>query len=203
METGYRKGVMKFDELKQQINLVRINEIAAKYKGSTSGAMKYLDVDLYLKRALWSYNKFIKGKGKTIVDLDTRAGYFPFVCEMHGHNTFCTAIAHAFYDDMTANFGVSKIRSRVAKQLPTKLPNMTYDYITCFNANFHCVEGEEWTVSDWEFFLDDMETYLNPGGKIIIQVGNIQKVSAEVVDAFEDICTHYNRKRAVMTRIKQ
>src|SRR4029079_14058837 len=41
-----------------------------------------------------------------------------------------------------------------------------FDWITAYSTGFNRVKKKPWRVPEWEFFLNDLQKHLRPGGKV-------------------------------------
>ena len=73
----------------RSVDMTRFEQFLAKYRDASPdpGYSKYLDIKTWMKRAL--YNVYELGlhraRQKSILDLGTGCGYFPYVCNYFGH----------------------------------------------------------------------------------------------------------------------
>jgi hypothetical protein len=77
----------------RSVDMTRFSQIQARYRDEAPypGHSKYLDITAEMRRAL--YNAYELGlhrpPPRTVLDLGTGCGYFPYVCNYFGH----TAVA--------------------------------------------------------------------------------------------------------------
>lgn len=108
------------------------------------------------------------GRRKEILDIGCGAGYFLYICKWLGHRPLGLDIEEVeMYREMTALLGIPRVIWRVhAYEL---LPDFgrKFDLVTAFMICFHGHKSPAlWGPPEWEFFLDDLETRLKPGGRI-------------------------------------
>lgn len=109
---------------------------------------------------------------RSVLDIATGAGYFPFVCRGYGHRVTATDRARRdrFYRDVTAALGIDVIDDDVSPFRPLRVDG-TFDVITSFMITFNGHRSPNlWGVAEWRYFIDDLEQRLNPGGVIALQL---------------------------------
>ena len=108
------------------------------------------------------------GTEKRVLDLGAGAGYFPYICKWFGHEpTALDLPTPAMFGEMTALLGVPRVVWRIEpyESLPASLHG--FDLITAFRVCFNGHNSKSlWGAREWTFFLDDLESRLNPGGRI-------------------------------------
>jgi len=104
---------------------------------------------------------------KRVLDLGSGAGYFLHICKRLGHDVLGLDMHDpnsAWYADMLQLLGVNRVMWRIDPFV--KLPDLgpRFDYVTAFMVCFnrHIYE-DKWKIEQWRFFLDDLQTHLNPG----------------------------------------
>jgi hypothetical protein len=112
----------------------------------------------------------------TILDLGTGAGLFPFVCQNLGHiasgldlpGDLMRSPEREIFTKMPAVFGVTVTRFPIRAFTPIESIG-AYDLITAFLVNFNNHKrSDEWRRGEWEYFIADLQTHLNPGGRIAL-----------------------------------
>ncbi len=111
-----------------------------------------------------------------ILDLGCGPGYFLYVCRCLGHDGIGIDVdEQPLFRETTALLGVQRIISRIEAQRP--LPELAgkFDLVTahriCFQKTVRDENGawQEWTPSDWEFFLRDVRTrILKSDGRLLL-----------------------------------
>ncbi len=131
---------------------------------------KYLDLPRWIRINLQRvhYLDLDWGRRKSILDLGSGAGYFLFICKWLGHEVLGLDVdVVPMYGEMTASLGVPRVLWRVRAFEPLPDFGRSFDLITAFMICFHGHKSPAlWGPKEWEFFLDDLETRLKPGGRI-------------------------------------
>ncbi len=142
---------------------------------------KYLDLKRWIRTNLQRVHGLDLdwGRRKQILDLGSGAGYFLFICKWLGHDVLGLDLDELpMYGEMTAMLGVPRVIWRVNAFEP--LPKFEHDfdlitaYMICFNGH---KSPALWGPKEWQFFLDDLETRLKPGGRI--QLGFNRELDGE------------------------
>ena len=138
----------------------------------SNGWLKYLNlqkwmaVNLRRVRALGLDN----GLRKRILDLGCGAGYFLFISQCLGHDVTGLDIDEcAFFSDMMLMLGLSRViwQIRPLVRLPKLGPK--FDLITAFMICFNGHKSPHlWREKEWQFFLDDLDQHLTPGGQVCL-----------------------------------
>ena len=131
---------------------------------------KYLELPRWIRINLQRvhYLDLDWGRRKQILDLGSGAGYFLFICKWLGHDVLGLDVdVVPMYGEMTESLGVPRVVSRVKAFEPLPEFDHQFDLITAFMICFHGHKSAAlWGPRQWEFFLDDLETRLKPGGRI-------------------------------------
>lgn len=150
--------------------------IASRYVDSDPypGFSKYLDRDQWVRNAIAHVQLagLAHESGKSILDIGTGAGYFPFVCNNLGHRAIGIDVpGHSFYADMIDLLKVQ--RKEYYIRAFESLPDLggPFDRITafaiCFNGHATC---DVWGVPEWNFFVEDVvENQLSETGTVILK----------------------------------
>jgi SAM-dependent methyltransferase len=125
---------------------------------------KWMDVNFRRVREL----ELDYGTRKRILDIGCGAGYLLYICQWLGHEVLGLDIDEVdMYGEMTRMLGLKRVLWRVEafEKLPDFGPkfDVITAYMICFNAH---KTPQPWGPKEWKFFLDDLETRLNPGGVI-------------------------------------
>lgn len=158
----------------------QLNALVNEYRGLSFGdpddALKYFALDYWLRDNIQRAVRInVHGRPRMkILDLGCGSGLFPFVCRFSGHDavgldkpiTACRPAEAIVYSIMPETLGVPVTRSVIRAQERMEV-NERYDLITafmiCFNQH---KQPNEWGRGEWEFFLSDAATKLNPGGTV-------------------------------------
>jgi SAM-dependent methyltransferase len=108
------------------------------------------------------------GRRKHILDIGSGAGYFLYICQWLGHDALGLDIEDVpMYAEMFEALGLKRVLWRVEAFQPLPAFDRKFDLITAFMI---CFNGHKspalWGPKEWSFLLDDLETRLNPGGRI-------------------------------------
>jgi SAM-dependent methyltransferase len=116
----------------------------------------------------------------TILDLGTGTGLFPFVCQNLGHiasgldlpGDLMRSPEREIFTQMPAVFGVTVTRFPIRAFMPIEGIG-SYDLITAFLVNFNNHKrSDEWNRGEWEYLIADLQTHLNPGGRIALMLNS-------------------------------
>ena len=134
------------------------------------GWRKYLDLEKWIAINLRRTHELELdwGRQKHILDIGSGAGYFLYICRWLGHRTVGLDIADVpLFAEMFQALGLQRVIARVEAFQPLPAFERKFDLITAFMI---CFNGHKspalWGPKEWSFFLDDLETRLNPGGRI-------------------------------------
>ncbi len=136
------------------------------------GWPKYLDLSKWMNENLRRVRdlELDFGRRKRILDIGCGTGYFLYICNWLGHDAVGLDIDEVpMYREMTQLLGLDRIVWRVNPF--QRLPRLEkkFDLITAFMI---CFNGHKspglWGAEEWDFFLDDLETHLRPGGSICL-----------------------------------
>jgi SAM-dependent methyltransferase len=109
-----------------------------------------------------------------IVDLGCGAGYFLYVCKYFGHDVLgFDTDNEPLFGATTALLEVPRAIGRIERQTP--LPDLggKFDLVTAHRICFHRIgrvrDGVEWSIADWEFFINDIRRrFLNDNGRLLL-----------------------------------
>lgn len=134
------------------------------------GWKKYLDLDRWIAINLRRVQDLDLdwGRRKSILDLGSGSGFFLYICHGLGHRTLGLDTADVpMFGEMFRALGLQRVIWRVEAFQPLPAFDRRFDLITAFLI---CFNGHKrpvlWGPKEWSFFLDDLETRLNPGGRI-------------------------------------
>lgn len=164
------------DYYRGRIDRKRFRDIHDKYVDADPhpGFSKYLEFDRWIQTAQSHYDllQIDPERRISILDIGTGAGYFPFVCQQHGHFVLTLDVpGHDFYTDMTGLLGLNRRELFVkAKQ---SLPDFgqRFDLVTAFAICFNNHATEDlWDVDEWKFFISDLMTnVLTDDGRLFMK----------------------------------
>jgi SAM-dependent methyltransferase len=157
------------------------------------GYQKYLDIDRWLYESMRRFyflglNKTTEKK--TILDLGTGAGYFPFICNYYGHRAEAIDVPdNPMYNEIVKELGIARFTQyiRAFKDLEV---DKQYDLITaamiCFNNH---KTPDVWHIKEWDYFLKSISRRnLKPNGQVFLSFNaetEEEPVNRELLEYFE------------------
>jgi SAM-dependent methyltransferase len=159
------------------IDIDRLREIQKRHAGSDVRYAKYADVKHWLTLNLPRVRELELdfAEPKQILDLGCGAGFFLFLAKQFGHS--CVGLDVGDYplsNELIVLFGIDRLTWRIRAFEPLPDFGRQFDLITAFSAAFNR-NGDEtrgWTVDEWEFFLNDLDRHLKPGGQILLEINS-------------------------------
>jgi len=130
----------------------------------------WIEINLERAQDLW----LDRAPPLRILDLGAGAGYFLYVCKHFGHHVL------GFDTDNEPLFGatielldVPRVIGRIERQTPLPDLDQSFDLITAHRVCFHRIgkvrDGKEWSIADWEFFINDIRTrFLSENGRLLL-----------------------------------
>jgi SAM-dependent methyltransferase len=161
----------------KSIDQQRFEEIRRKYADPTAPAdapPKYLDLREWMRINVQRVRELELDytPPSSILDIGCGAGYFLYICKTLGHQVLGLDIdAFPMFRELTALLGVPRVIAKIDAFRP--LPNFDrkFDIITahliCFNAH---KSDKLWGSAEWDYFLNDVASYLNPGGRVWLEL---------------------------------
>jgi len=168
--------------LVSQLNAEKAREIRSRYGIANPG----IDWPKYVEFERW-FSKYILrakdlgldfGPAKRILDIGSGAGFFLYVCRKLGHD--CLGLdflegqdpgAAKFYTETFALFGLERVIWRIKPFVALPDLGAPFDLVTafmiCFDDHF---EPHRWKRAEWEFFMDDLQSRMHPGGQIRLEL---------------------------------
>ncbi len=138
---------------------------------------KYFDLDSWLpyhSRIAMIVGLHAEEQSKRILDLGCGSGMFLYICRVLGHEGVGLDLGSEMYQEMADIFGVEyRISPILAHQkLPEDLTG--FDVISALAIKFDRLDWgpqdeEPWSLPEWQFFIQDTASRLNPGGKLLIK----------------------------------
>lgn len=159
----------------RKIDNVRLREIQKRYANSPENYAKYADVERWLKRHLENVRRLglDKSPPKSIVDLGCGGGFFLFLCKEFGHDVRGVDVDDfPLLGELCDLLGVPRTVWRIEAMKPLPDFGRKFDWITAFSTRFNrdAQDRHVWSEKEWNFFLDDLEKYLAPKGKIFFEI---------------------------------
>ena len=120
---------------------IRLKVRSKPYNSDLTAQEKYLNYKFWLKESLIRFYKLglHRDEKKTILDIGTGTGYFPFICNEFSHAGFCLDVPdNELYDQITDSLGLIKFKRYIKIFELLKLnTNERFDLVTaymiCFN----------------------------------------------------------------------
>lgn len=145
-------------------------------------APKFLDLDRWLDVNLARARELglDETRNLKVLDLGSGTGQFLFVCSMMGHEAIGVDLPEAelespekeIFTVMPAAFSVHVIRTGIAAFQPVAVSG-SFDLITSFMVCFNNHKrDDEWSQREWQFFVADMCSHLNPGGRLALRLNH-------------------------------
>lgn len=164
-------------EILAKIDRKQLRDIQERHAGSDARYAKYADIEHWLAINLPRLQelKLDRSAPKQILDLGCGAGFFLFLAKQSGHS--CVGLDVGDYplsNELIDLFGVYKLTWRIRAFEPLPDFGRQFDLITAFSAAFNRNQDETrgWTADEWEFFLNDLNGHLKPGGQILLEINS-------------------------------
>jgi SAM-dependent methyltransferase len=145
------------------------------------------------------------GRRKRVLDIGSGVGYFLYICNLLGHETVGIDLDEMLmFNEMIELLGVER---RVWRVEPfVALPDLgRFDVVTGFQICFNGHRSDQlWAVAEWNFFLDDLSSRLNPGGRIWLEFNReIDGIcfSAELEELFKSRGAEIVSNRVVFNQV--
>jgi len=163
------------------LNAQKAREIRSRYAVANPG----IDWQKFVEFERW-FSKYILraedlgldfGRRKRILDIGSGAGFFLYVCQKLGHD--CLGLdflegqdpkAAQFYTETFALFGLERVIWRVTPFVPLPDLGAPFDLVTAFMICFDDPLEKRWKRAEWEFFMDDLQSRMHPGGQIRLEL---------------------------------
>lgn len=165
------------DRFLANIEIERLREIQRRHAGSTNRYAKYADVEHWLKINLPRVEelKLDHSAPKQILDLGCGAGFFLFLVKQCGHSGVGLDIGdYPLSNELIELFGIERLTWRIRAFEPLPGFGRQFDLITAFSAAFNRNQDETrgWNPDEWQFFLNDLDRHLKPGGQILLEINS-------------------------------
>lgn len=147
----------------------RVREIQARYASSSVQIAKYARIEQWLKFNIERVQdlQLHRLPPQEILDLGCGGGFFLFICQQRGHR--CLGLDLEWFPLFTELLDLFQIERKTWEIKPFEpLPDLgrKFDLITSFSTGFNRNKKSAWRSREWDFFLNDLEKHLRPGGKI-------------------------------------
>jgi SAM-dependent methyltransferase len=179
-----------------------IREIKARYASSPVQIAKYADIERWIGPNIERVQdlQLHRLPPQDVLDLGCGGGFFLFICQQLGHR--CLGLDLEWFPLFTELLDLFQIERKTWEIKPFEpLPDLgrKFDWITAFSTGFNRIKKTPWAAREWEFFLDDLETHLRPGGNIFFALNPEGKAgryySNEVRDLFLSRGAQIERER--------
>jgi SAM-dependent methyltransferase len=109
---------------------------------------------------------------KSVLDLGCGMGYFLLATEIFGHSPLGIDIAESEkYQDVIDFLKLERVIFEIKAGLPLPPLGRTFDLVTAFQVTFNNLDRpDQWGPSEWNFFLKDVGSHMNPGGELFLQL---------------------------------
>jgi SAM-dependent methyltransferase len=147
----------------------RVREIQVRYASSPVQIAKYARIEQWLKFNIERVQdlQLHRLPPRDILDLGCGGGFFLFICQQLGHR--CLGLDLEWFPLFTELLDLFQIERKTWEIKPFEpLPDLgrKFDLITSFSTGFNRTKKSAWRSREWDFFLNDLEKHLRPGGKI-------------------------------------
>jgi len=165
------------NQIVAKIDSERLSSIQQRHSGSDARYSKYADVSHWLEinRPRIEKLKLDRSEPREILDLGCGAGFFLFLAKEFGHGCLGLDVGdYSLSNELIELFGVDRLTWRIRAFEPLPDFGRTFDLITAFSAAFNrnADETRGWTPDEWEFFLNDLDRHLVPGGHILLEINS-------------------------------
>lgn len=154
----------------------RFYRLKTKYRklGDEFKGMKYLRFNTRFKGRLnYAYKLGLHDskEKKTILDIGTGVGYFPYICSRFGHDAMAFDLGdYELFNDMIEMLGVNRPVYSIQSFEPIPDQGVKFDLVTAFLICFnnHNKPGL-WGSEEWDFFLRDLAAnHLTEKGEVFL-----------------------------------
>jgi SAM-dependent methyltransferase len=147
----------------------QLRDIQERYASSPVQIAKYADVERFMKLNIERVQDLglHRSAPKDILDLGCGGGFFLYICQQHGHR--CLGLDLEWFPVFTDLLNLMQVERKTWEiKAFDPLPDLgrKFDWVTAFSTGFNRVKKKPWRVPEWQFFLDDVEKRLRPGGRM-------------------------------------
>jgi len=184
-EVAYRRIVSAWDSR-------RFNEIRERYRaeenttgGKRHAPYKYLDYAEFLRSRLRLAMRLGLDYAPklNVLDLGSGAGYFLVACRYFGHSVLGLDIDGVpLYDDLVRFFDLPRITHAIQANEPLPALPSKMDLINAHAIVFNNREGVFWSAAEWKYFVGDIHSRLNPGGRLFLGISTDDALANGVRD---------------------
>jgi len=196
-EDMFKSTLNRLDSLDNKLDKIRkkynTNDRGQKY---IAASIKKMGRDGYVNEKLSHYvaaglntPEFANSK---ILDIGTGAGFFPFICNAHGHSAEGLDIDWApVFNETVKVLNVKRHLFRIEKFKPFINTGTKYDLITAHRTVFNCHKTPDlWGADEWVYFMEDLfNNTLTEDGRVYIafntELGHLKTGKEELVKLFD------------------
>ena len=160
----------------------RLRELRAQYGSMPPGSpaicrhyAKYLDAETHVRQNVRRAQDLDLHRlsRQQILDIGCGGGYFLFVVQALGHDGLGLDVTGIpVFDELISSLGVRRVICKVAPL--ERLPDLghNFDLVISFATAFQGGREDSWRwgAPEWDFFVRDLKTRLNPGGRIFFEL---------------------------------
>lgn len=159
------------------IDQQRLHDIQSRYAAEPRNYAKYAEVERWLKRHIRRVQdlQLNRSAPKSILDLGCGGGFFLYICKRFGHSVQGVDIDDfPLLGELVDLLGVPRITWRIEPFCPLPGFGRRFDWITAFSTRFNrdTTDVRIWGLEEWNFFLDDLNQHLAPGGKVFLEINS-------------------------------
>ncbi len=135
---------------------------------------KYLEIERWMEINLKRVRDLGLDLGgrKRVLDIGCGTGYFLYICKYLGHDVLGLDLdEEPGFREMVELLGVKRKIWRIEAYQPLPDLGPKFDVIT---AHMICFNGHKsdklWKIAEWDYFLDDVTTRLQPNGQVCLEL---------------------------------
>ena len=136
---------------------------------------KYLDEEFWILENLFRAYQLCLHEGKSqksILDIGTGTGYFPFICKYYGHRAEAVDLPNnEMYNEIIRALEIDRFDDKVEWSKSLLTPRK-YDLITAFMICFNNHRRQDlWHIREWATFLNNLlENNLKTEGEVFLSL---------------------------------
>jgi SAM-dependent methyltransferase len=165
-----------------KIDHARLASLQARYASSSPDApamwrhySKYLDVEKHLRQNVERAQdlNIHRLPPQEILDIGCGGGFFLYVAKELGHHGLGLDVGDIpFFNDLVDLLGIDRTVYKITSFETLPDFGRQFDVITAFATAFQGSREDTWRwgEQEWDFFLTDLKTRLNPAGRIFLDL---------------------------------
>lgn len=198
----------------KSIDPTGLHEIQQKFKDFDPypGYSKYLDIRPWMLDNMW--RAYILGldrtSGKSILDIGTGNGYFPYLCKQYGHQVRSIDIdTNPIFNALIELLEIPRLDYAVNAYENIPPFDIKFDLVTGFHTYFNGHRTEHvWMSKEWDFFLKDLRDNLcNPNAEAYFIINKEHDratyLTAELTDYFVNIGAEIDTNRVYIKNLSK